>query len=234
MTGYVFQSVGTASSNGTGTDFTANMPATFSAGSLLLGVSKARAITEIFTQPAGWTTLLTVNSLVIFAKIAAGSDAAPTISWDGATHVFCQIAAFNGDVYTGGLGSIVAHSSTDTGTGVDIPAPALTVTTDDCMVVTAGTHNKTATSNGTTITGLPAYSTIATNTGSGTSFHSAWGYVQQTSAANVTLDFWNTSVPTESLARASHTFALRTTPTVVYPIPPGSKQTFVNDIYLQF
>ena len=211
MPAYTIGTVSTANNTGTGTDFTANMPATFSAGDLLLGFTRSRASSETFTQPAGWTTILTHTnsngSICMFAKIAVGGDSAPTISWSGSSYVICQIASFTGDVYTD-LSTIVAHSAVLNGTATDIDVPALTVTTDNCLIVAAGGHNKTATSDGATLTPPGAYTDIGSGVPAGASTAYAWGYVQQTTAANLSATEWNISIA-ESLGRSGVTFALQ-------------------------
>src|SRR5882672_4462342 len=142
---YTIGNIGTASDDNTGNDFTANMPSSFSAGDILIACTRSINSTQTFTQPTGWTTLAsnssTSGNTAIFAKIAVGGDSAPTISWSGVGHVWNQIVAFSGSVYTD-LSTIVAHTATpNANSGNDIRIPALTVTTDNTLIIACGGHN---------------------------------------------------------------------------------------------
>jgi len=212
MPAYTIGTISTFDGNSSGNDFSASMPATFSAGNLLIGMTRSRSSSETLTQPSGWTNIFThtnvSGSIVVFAKIAAGGDGAPTISWSGSTYVTCQIASFSGDVYTD-LSTIVVHSAVLNGSAVNIDVPALTVTTDNCLIISGGGHNKTAVNDPVTFTNPGAYTTIGKISPNGTAMSSAWGYVQQTTASNLSATDWTPSA-SESQSRSGVTIALQT------------------------
>lgn len=212
MTGYTLGTVGTASNNGTGNDFSANMPSSFSANDLLIGVSRARGSSDTFTTPSGWTALLNAvlgnGSISVFAKIAAGGDAAPTISWAGSGQVYCQIMNWTGDVYTD-LSTIVHVSNTITGTASTCTVPSATVSLDNCLILGVAGKNKTATSDGAFITVSGAFAEVAQSVPSGGGTHmNAIGFVQQTTATNISQTDWTDDVG-ENLSRSGVTLALK-------------------------
>lgn len=219
MSAYTLRSVGSWSTTGSPGD-----PAGKTAGDLLLMFASARLSTETLNAaPAGWTLLLdtstaTKEQLALFGRIATG-DANDSVSahdfWSGTSYNLSQIAAFSGDVWAGGLGSIIAHSvvaGSDNNTA-NLPHSALTISTAGCLVLVLGTKQKTVASDGASLTD-PAWigSRLGFRNDNGSTAFSVWGYVQQTTAANISAGSWAQSIA-ESLHYASMVVALKTAPT---------------------
>lgn len=215
MAAYTFRAAGTWGTAGDPGD-----PAGKTAGDLLLMITSARLATETLNAaPAGWTLLFdtsttTKEQLALFGRIATG-DANDTVShdfWSGTSYNATQIAAFYGDVFSGGLGSIVAHSvaaGTD-GSANDIPTSALTISTADTLVIGAGFKQKTATSDGATLTD-PAWmnTRIGEKDTSGNASFTVWGFTQQSTAANISASSWTQSIA-ESADYSSLIVSLKT------------------------
>lgn len=216
MSAYTLRSVGSWSTSGSPGD-----PEGKAAGDLLLMFASARLSSEtINAAPTGWTLLLdtsttTKEQLALFGRIATG-DANDTVSahdfWSGTSYNLSQIAAFSGDVYDGGLGSIIAHSvvaGSDNNTA-NLPHSALTISTDDCLVLGLGTKQKTSTADGASLTD-PAWigSRLSFRGSDGSTSLNVWGYVQQTTAGNISSGSWTQSIA-ESLHYASMVVALKT------------------------
>ena len=127
-----------------------------------------------------------------------------------------QIAAWYGDVYTD-LATIVAASNSLANSSTNLPAPALTVPQDDCLIIAIGKKNKTATSDGASLTKL-SWSTafVSWQITSGSTTINAWDYLQQSVAADISAVNWAQSI-SESLDYCSLVVALKTsTPTTKY------------------
>ena len=215
MPSYTFRSAGTTSTAGSPGD-----PAGKTSGDLLLMKAAARAATETFNgAPTGWTLLkdtstTTKEQLALMARIATG-DANDTVTsydfWSGTSNNLTQIAAFSGDVYTD-LATIVAHSvvAGSTDDTADLPYSALTITTDNCLVVSLGQKTKTATSDGATLTDPSELGTRINYTiTNGTTQYHIWNYSQQTTATNIAGGIWDQSIE-ESKNYASIVVALKT------------------------
>lgn len=216
MSAYTFRAAGSWSASGS-----PGGPSGVVAGDLLLMYASARLSSEtINAAPSGWTLLFDTSTtdheqLAIFGRIAT-ADASDTVSahdfWSGTSYNAAQIAAFYGDVFSGGLGSIVAHSVAQgsTSSTANLPTAALTISTADTLVIGAGIKQKTLTSNGASFTD-PAWMTsrIGFVSSNGTASHCVWGYVQQSTAANISADTWTQSVA-ESLNYASLVISLQT------------------------
>lgn len=233
MAVYTFRSAGTLDP-GSGT-LTPGAPSGKATGDLLLLATAARAATETLTTPSGWTLLLdttsTVNdSCALFARIADGSaNDTPTLDWSGSSQGAAQIAAFYGDVFTD-LANIVAHSAVAgvTSNVADIPIPALTVTTADCLLVAVGKKQKTATSDGGSATPPTGINNeIGDSWPSGaTQLAFVWGYTQQTTATSFSAGSWN-QTPDESLPYASLIVALKTASGTSATVTPNPAQAAV-------
>lgn len=216
MPSYTFVAAGTISATETAAP---GQPAGKAAGHLLLMLSCARAAAgTLNASPAGWTLLAETSSttddeLALFGRIAT-NDASDNVShdfWAGSTATRCQIAAFSGDVYTD-LSTIVAHSavSGSSSNTANIPNPAITITTDNCLVIGIGKKAKTTTSDGATFTSPAGLSNrIDSQWQTGTQVGFVWDYTQQTTAANISASVWTQSVA-ESLNYASVIVALKT------------------------
>lgn len=224
MPSYTFRSAG-AVAEGTGT-LSPGAPTGKASGDLLLLASASRTPADTPpAAPSGWTLLLdttstAVDSLVLYGRIAdGGADDTPTLDWSGTSASVAQIAAFYGDVWSS-VGSIVAHSSVagvNSGT-VDIPNPALTITTDNCLIIGVGKKGKTATSDGATVSSPSGLNNRIgfswVNGSSRVGF--VWDYTQQTTAANIGASVWDQSVD-ESVAYASMVVALKTEAATIAP-----------------
>lgn len=216
MAAYTFRNAGTLDT-GTGT-LSPGAPAGKATGDLLLLATAARNGTETLTTPSGWTLLAdttsTANdSCALFGRIADGSASdTPTLNWSGSSPSAAQIAAWYGDVYTD-LATIVAHSAVagTTSNTSEVPIPALTISTADCLVVAVGKKQKTSTSDGGSATPPSGISTeLADSWPTGaTQLGFAWGYTQQTTATNFSAGSWDQS-PDENLPYASLIVALKT------------------------
>lgn len=214
MGSYTFRAAGTVSS-GSGS-LTPGAPAGLAVGDLMLCATCARASTETLSNPSGWTRLLdtiaTANdALILYGRIAdgTGSDAFSG-DWSGGSNSRAQIAAFYGSVYTD-LATIVAHSNVagSAGTVADIPNPAVTITTDGCLVIGVGKKSKTATSDGASVTSPAGLDNrIQLSWANGSTVGMVWDYTQQASAANISASIWDQSIE-ESDQYASLVVALK-------------------------
>lgn len=193
------------------------MPTGWQIGDLLLIATCARLSTETLATPAGWTLLAdttasTNDSLALYGRVAESGDTSPSLDWSGTSSARHQMAAFYGNVYTD-LSTIVAHSAVagSTSNTANLPNPALTVSTDECLIVAVGKKQKTATSDGATLTSPAGLDNrIGTNVIAGSNLMMVWDYTQQATAANVGASVWTQSIA-ESLEYASLCVALRTT-----------------------
>lgn len=197
-------------STGTGT-ITQTAP-TRTAGDLLLAYTEARLSTETLTQT--WGTVLASFSggnghLICRIATNTGAD---DISWDwsGTSTSSVQLTHWTGDVYSD-CATIVAHSATRTsGNSSGFPYEALTVTTDETLVLIVGQKTKTATSNGATIDAEAGFTEISESGPNGTESFRVWNYVQQTTAANIAASDWAFTGTTETGTARGFTVALRT------------------------
>jgi hypothetical protein len=129
-----------AAAHGSNQSITPGLPAGVRAGHLLLTWSAIRnSGTGTVNTPDGWTSLLNFGNAKLLGRIASASESAPTITFSGGVSLAttsAQMAAFRGA--SSDLTTIVAHSATQlNGSAQNIAIPALTVTTDNCMVLTA-------------------------------------------------------------------------------------------------
>lgn len=164
-------------------------------GDLLLAATLARPGSQTIATPTGWTLLddftTTAGSTAVFARIAdGGANDVPSLDWDANTsRSVAWIDVFYGDVYTD-LSTIVAHTDTVSFSGVTvIPVPALTVTTDNCLIYAFGLHKNDATvATVTTVTASSGQGMTLTNSyilnTANAGVHAAAEYWQQTTATN--------------------------------------------------
>ena len=101
----------TANSVATPTTLTPALPGGTAAGDILLCYTACRSSTPTVATPSGWTSLANVAAtngrLALFGKVAAGGDAAPSVTWSSLTTgtsgtppaAFC--CAFRGGGLTG-------------------------------------------------------------------------------------------------------------------------------------
>jgi hypothetical protein len=207
---YTLRSVGTAAA-GTGA-LSPGMPSGWQVGDLLLLWAESRDNGQTLVTPTGWTLLspsVHVGWTYLYGRIAVGGDTAPSIDYSATPHSRAQIAAFTGSVYTD-LTTIV-HASVDrTGSDNGIPYSALSVSTDNCLVLALGSHNKTTTSDGAVANDLSGFTRLDRQTDTGTGLLSWWGYVQQTAATNISPVTQTLTGTAESLNSPSIVIALKT------------------------
>lgn len=217
MAAYTFRSAGTLDT-GSGT-LTPGAPSGKATGDLLLLATATRSGTETLTTPSGWTLLADTTSTAndccaLYGRIADGSGSdTPTFDWSGSSTGAAQIAAFYGDVFTD-LANIVAHSAVAgvTSNVSEIPIPALTVTTDNCLLVAVGKKQKTSTTDGNSATPPSGISNeLADSWPNGaTQMAFVWGYEQQTTATSFSAGVWEQGPNNENLPYASLIVALKT------------------------
>lgn len=158
------------------------------AGKLLVLVTANRAGGESVAAITGWTKLgsiATNGSIEVWGRVGDGTGAdSPSVDWSGTNDSAAVILSYAGDVYSD-MATIVAHSATvDFSAATTAPLPAVSgVTTNDCLVFAVGRHNKTATTNGATL----SHSTLsirAQNTGANVDQIIGVADLQQTTATN--------------------------------------------------
>lgn len=229
---YSLVSTSTANDDNTGNDFTANMPSSWSAGNLLLLATAPRGgSAETLTTPSGWTVLKTFTdsggSIVLLGRIAQAGDTGPTISWSGTSHAWAKMAAWSGDIYTD-LTTIVDNSNQASAGSSDLlNVPSLTVGVNDTLVIGISRKNKTTTSNGATVTFAGGFTTLGSGSFTGSRQTYAWGYIQQTTAANISSTDWTVSI-SEANTRTGITVSLKSssaTPTFTSAPAIGTRTT---------
>ncbi len=184
MGAYVFQTAGTVA-RGTG-NLTVTNPGSV-AGRLQLGFFASGSSADTLTDPSGWTLLVKRGAYTgLYARITAGSDADASLTFANTTGHFGQICEFSGDVYPT-IGSIVHGTpATNFTSSASVPViPDITISTADCLVIIAGWHAKTATSNGSTYDNVSGFSEIAEDRPNGTQVDFVWNYQQQTTATSI-------------------------------------------------
>lgn len=148
--------VGSWASNTDSSALSVTAPAS-SAGKLLILVTGNRSGAVSVSSISGWTqigSISTNGSIEIWARVGDGTGTdSPTVDWSGTNDSAAVILSYAGDVYSD-LATIVAHSATvDFSSATTAPLPAVSgVTTDNCLVLAVGRHNKTATTDGATLT----------------------------------------------------------------------------------
>lgn len=224
---YAYRSVG-AWADGTGT-ITPALPAGWAVGDLLVMPAWARTNTETMTTPpTGWTDLAThvdVTWNFFYGRIAQSGDTAPSLTWSGTNDHRAQIAAFSGDVWQGGLASIV-HAANDKylpGAQNDILYDALTIALAECLCFATAVKNKTVTSDGTTFNNLATWNQIAQETLAGSDMATWWGYKQQTTAANLPAATQTRTGTAEALQYGTMYLALKTQPVSAGGAPGASR-----------
>jgi hypothetical protein len=195
------------------------MPSGWAAGNLGLIRADGRNNADTITTPSGWQ-LLSPNSIVtwsaIFGRILQAGDTAPSVVWSGAHQDVAQMSAWSGTVWPD-ITTIVAASVEKSGTNNDIVYDALTVPVDNCLCISAGSHNKTSASNTASIDALTGATQIDQQVIAGTAIMAYWGYVQQTSKANLTTHTQTITNSAESLQYSTIILALKSATTVVVP-----------------
>lgn len=143
------------------------LPTTWAAGDMFLAVASIRnSGTGTVNTPAGWTSLLTSGNLTLLGRVAQGGDTAPTVTFTGGVAgatTMAQCFAVRGlhpDTAT-----VVANSAAQlNGSAQNIARPALTVPSDNCMVLLIWwkQDDSTAVANDISFSGGPANGSTTT------------------------------------------------------------------------
>lgn len=205
-------------SSGTGVDSsTPGQPAGKLAGDLLVLVTGARTSTETLNSNANWVLLgdtsSTANgSLAVLGRIAT-ADANDDVNhdwWSGTSNAHQRILCFRGGGYTD-LSTIVVHSgiSGAASNTADIPNAAVSITTDNCLVIGVGKKQKTTTANGATLTSPTGLDNrVFLRWASASVVGLVCDYTIQTTATPIGASAWTQSIA-ESLHYASIILALK-------------------------
>lgn len=179
MSNYLLLGTGAAVTGGSNANLFPLLPASAVSGNLLL-----LACGTFFGSPAGpptvsgWTQIspnTNTQALSLFARIATGSGDAPTMNYGYAgTTAFAYIVAYSGNPPSL-TGPSIVHASSDNqqSNPSQVNYNALTITAPSCLVLSIGSKNKVAASNGLVPGALTNFTTeLYGNAGSGTTI--AW------------------------------------------------------------
>lgn len=172
----------------------------------LVGQKNSTDYTTIAESGATYTRLLGLNgssgsSLTLWGKIMTASEADPTFTSSDTTAgrtLIGQAHTFRGTLNT--VSGIVAHSATGSGaTAAAITTPALTVTTDNTVVVALGIReNQWAAED---IAALATMTKIGQpERTSSPQVAAIWNYVIQTTATNIASGTWTSTANTTDYA----------------------------------
>lgn len=200
---------GTAQNNTNGSSITPTRHASTTIGDLvvvLVGQKNSTDYTTIAESGATYTRLAGLqgssgSTLTLWGKIMTASESDPTFTSSDTTAgrtLIGQAHTFRGTLDT--VSGIVAHSATGSGAAATaITSPALTVTTDNTVVVACGIR-----ANQWAAEDIAALATM-TEIGQPERTSSAtvamiWDYVIQTTAANISSGAWTSTVNTTDYA----------------------------------
>ena len=220
MPAYTHRATGTVASNSNSALLSPGAPAGVQVGDLLIMPTAAYTVSAtILTEPTGWTQIVAPliadnpgPTIAIYARVADGTaNDTPTVRWNAGNDTLAAISAFSGDVYTD-LATIIAHSASSqiTGTNNNLGAAALTISTNDTMVVNFTVRRKTATSNDATTVSHAQFTKRWQEIQTGTALVAAFGSLQQTTAANYDGTVWTRDGTAEAGADVNITLALKT------------------------
>lgn len=171
------------------------LPASLASGDIMFAHLAGRAnVGAVWDGLTGWTELGSSadNTLKLMAKIAGGSESAPTFTTATAHPCAARIARFTGGPAS--LTSIVANSALYATGGTayeDLATPALTVPQDNSLIMYVG-----AAWNDTWVAGTqPNGSTEIANDNFNTTadLWLAWSYAIQTAKADIAVSKWDTT-----------------------------------------
>lgn len=213
---------------------TGNLSPTISAtaGRLaLLFAGSQGAASDSITTPSGWTSLVTrSNHTSIYARVLTGGDATPSVVFASTFGHFAQVAEFDGSVYSD-LTTIAHTSANAFGSSATVPTiPNITITQPNCLVIIAGWHVKTATSNGATYDDVSGFSEIAESRPNGGGIDMVWNYQQQLTATSLSGLSRTMTGTTETGSNTSLSLALLSVadPTNTWPIYTHRRTTLVT------
>lgn len=191
------------------------------AGNLLILQVAGDGSTTLPAAPAGWSIAKQIaggsNTSSIFYKIAAGSDAAPTVAAISSDVLSCRLAEFSGNASSSPLdqtGSAIATSTPQTPTtgGVDAALGELVIVTGNARYTLAATKTLSNTlNNGATSNNVNNNSTSTIS-----HYDMCWGITTGNSAADASTFAFTTSHIT-AVAVVIASFKLPATPVVVTP-----------------
>lgn len=163
---------------------TPGLPAGLTAGDLLLGVAGIRNTAATVTVPTGYTTLLNHGNLVLFGRIADGTESTPTVAFSGGSagdDTIAQLAAFTGSFYD--IDNLLVASGFQTNSSAqDIAYPDIAVPCDDCLIIYVGFKHDDWTSAATIASATEIGEPDST---AGNDAGLVWDRLIQTSKANI-------------------------------------------------
>lgn len=202
---------------------TPGLPTGWAAGNLcvLLVMSQLTA-SDVITDPSGWTVLANRGThSKLYGRIMVGGDTAPTISFSQSNGHISQIECFSGNVYTD-LSTIVHTSNTSFSSSATVPSiPNITISQADTLVIIAGSHLKTATSNGSTYDDVASFTEIAEERPSGSLMDFVWNYSQQTTATSLSGVTRTMTGTTESGQVVGLSVSLKSTTAPTFTVSPA-------------
>lgn len=201
-------SVTNGTNDGT-TAVTAVLPATYATGDLLLLFIIKRGTSQTITVAPDQSYVLLgednagseTGGIWLYGKIAtSGSETAPSYTFSGtapATNLMASFRDSNGATAIGSIVHALAKGDTATNSNATVTYPALTVTQDNCLVITAGWKQKSI--DEATESGDPSGFTIIQDfrRPASSATAAAWHYQIQTTAASITSSTYSLSPWTE-------------------------------------
>lgn len=214
------------------------MPAGFAAGNLLLLQTQCYQGSLATPTVSGWTLLspgVKAKQIALFGKIAVGADASPSITWGN------QFASAWVTAYSGNQASLsgIVHASIDyLATNVSaVTYLALPITQPNCLVIAGASRDKTANTDTGVWDAITNFSIRQSSILAGASIAAVmndWIQTTATTAPQV-IQYMTKS---DLTAQQYESYVVALLPNVVtgpiYPVPSGARQTFVNDIILQY
>lgn len=178
---------------------------------LFCGAENAASETGIAT-PSGWTPMSGRGGphTAIFGRILTGGDATPTVDFQNTANHFAQIGEWTGDVPADLSTAVHVESDAFSSSATVPPVPNITITEADCLVVTAGWHSKTVTSDGSTYNDLANFTEIDEDRPNGTTVDFVWNYWQQTTATSLSGVTRAMTGTTQSTSATGLSVAIRT------------------------
>lgn len=171
------------------------LPASLASGDIMFAHLAGRAnVGATWDALAGWSELGSSadNTLKLMARVAGGSESAPTFTTSTAHPCAARIARFTGGPAS--LASIVAASAQYTSGGTayeDMATPALTVPQDNTLILYVGAAWNDVWVAGTQPNGATEISNDNFNTTA--DLWLAWAYAIQTAKADIASSKWDTT-----------------------------------------
>lgn len=116
---------------------TPTMPASVTAGDLLLVLAAIRGTSGVVATPAGYTSVVSLGNFALFAKTHTGTETAPTITYSGGAagdDTSAQMCAFRNAQL-----KVITNEAGNNGSAQDILyGPMTGIDRANCLVITAG------------------------------------------------------------------------------------------------